>query len=101
MKRKGYILLTIQFHQEKDKRWTAKCIELGTASFGNSLKDAEVRIKEAIDLHIVTLEEEGELEKFFVKHKIKFYHEKPKEARVPIIKNSYIHIEPYRIPAFA
>lgn len=86
MKRSGYILLTIQFHQEKDKRWTAKCLELGTASFGNSLKDAQEKIMEAIDLHIETLEEEGELGKFFIKHKIKFYHERPKEACIPIIK---------------
>ena len=55
----GYVVLTYKFNRE-GKRYTAYCEELGTATFGRSLKEAEARLEEAVGLHLNTLEELGE-----------------------------------------
>lgn len=72
MRKQQYIILTVLFYREKgDKRWLAECKELGTASYGDTLEDARERIAEAIEIHLDTLEEVGERERFFRKRKIK------------------------------
>ena len=43
----GYVVLTMEFHKE-GKKWTAHCKELGTATFGYTLIDAEEKLKEAV-----------------------------------------------------
>ena len=73
-----YILVTVQFLKEDDGRWTAECKELGTASFGNSLDEAKESIEEAIELHLNTLEEIGERERFFEAHDIKMHRVRPR-----------------------
>lgn len=78
MKTRGYVVLTLKF-QQKGRRWTAYCEELGTATFGRSLPEADQRLKEAILLHINTLEDVGERERFFKEHNIRLYREKPLE----------------------
>ena len=60
-----YIVLTGIFIEEDDGRWTATCKELGTATFGHSLKEAQENIAEMIELHLNTLEEVGERKRFF------------------------------------
>jgi predicted RNase H-like HicB family nuclease len=79
----GYVILTLEFRKE-GRKWTAYCKELGTATFGYSLKDAEERIKEAVSLHLDTLEGVGEREKFFKKHHIKCHSNRPR-ANVTIV----------------
>lgn len=64
-----YFVLTIIFEQDDDV-WTAECEELGTATFGDSFEEARENIKDAIDVHINTLKEVGELFKFFEEHNI-------------------------------
>jgi predicted RNase H-like HicB family nuclease len=64
VKTQGYVVLTLKF-QKKGRRWTALCEELGTATFGRSLPEADQRLKEAILLHLNTLEDVGERERFF------------------------------------
>jgi predicted RNase H-like HicB family nuclease len=83
MKRVGYIILTIEF-KNIDRRWTAHCIELGTATFGRSLNEAKKKIEEAILLHLNTLEDVNERERFFKEHGIKFYPVKPKDRKIPV-----------------
>jgi predicted RNase H-like HicB family nuclease len=58
-----YLPLTLEF-QKQGKRWTAYCDELGTATFGRSLFEAKCRLKEAILLHLDTLDDVGELNRF-------------------------------------
>lgn len=97
----GYVVLTFRF-EEEDGRWTAYCDELGTATFGRSLPEAERKLNEAVLLHLQTLEEVGEREKFFSEHKIKCHLNKPKDdiqVRLPISSNSYIHPHVQPIPA--
>ena len=44
-----FIVLTVSFRQDGDK-WLARCIELGTSTFGNTFEGAQEALKEAIDL---------------------------------------------------
>lgn len=78
----GYIVLTLKFRKEGDK-WTARCVELGTATFGSSLEEAEERIREAVTLHVNTLEDVGERERFFKEHNIACHVHRPRSGKVP------------------
>ncbi|MBN1691394.1 MAG: type II toxin-antitoxin system HicB family antitoxin [Dehalococcoidia bacterium] len=91
----GYVVLTLEFHKE-GKKWVAYCKELGTATFGYTLNDAEDKLKEAISLHLKTLEDVGEREKFFKKHNIKYHSRKP-TANVTITTSieGDIFVKPY------
>ena len=75
----GYIVLTLAFKPE-GRRWVARCEELGTATFGRSLTEAEKRIKEAVLLHLSTLEDVGECTRFLMEHKVEFHRIKPRET---------------------
>ncbi|GAH04435.1 unnamed protein product [marine sediment metagenome] len=93
MKVEGYIILTFQF-RKKGRRWTAYCEQLGTATFGRSLPEAQARLKEAVLLHLNTLEDVGERERFFKENKITFYSRKPKSTavnvRAPLYKDTFV-----------
>lgn len=78
-----FVVLTCIFKRE-DKWVTGECQELGTTAFGRNLNEAEKRIREAILLHLNTLEDVGERARFFKEHKIKIYTQYP-EAVHPTI----------------
>jgi len=84
MKKLGYIRVTLKFIKE-ERRWTAYCVELGTATFGRSIQEANERIKEAVLLHLNTLEDVGECERFLKECGVKFYQHKPKEEEIKIL----------------
>jgi hypothetical protein len=91
----GYIVLTLKFKKE-NKRWTAYCEELGTASYGRSLPEADKRLKEAVKLHIQTLEDVGERQRFFKENGIKFYTARPTEKiKYNLPLNDDVFIEPH------
>jgi predicted RNase H-like HicB family nuclease len=59
------------------------CEELGTSTFGRSLNEAEDRLNEAVELNIRTLEDVGEIERFFEEHNIPLHRDKPgKELKI-------------------
>lgn len=94
----GYVVLTVTF-RKLDKRWTAYCEELGTATFGRTLPEAKERIEETIILHLDTLDDVGERERFFKEHNIRFRHTKPRKSsriNVPIIEDAFV--QPYVQP---
>ena len=96
----GYIVLTLKF-RKVDRRWTAYCEELGTATFGRSLPEADKKLKEAVLLQLSTLEEVGERARFFREQGIEFHHTKPKKEitiSVPLTTATFIetHIQPVR-----
>jgi predicted RNase H-like HicB family nuclease len=98
----GYIVLTLKFKKE-NKRWTAYCEELGTATYGRSLPEADKRLKEAVKLHIQTLEDVGERQRFFKENGIKFYTVRPTEKiKYNLPLNDEVFIEPHvqAVPAF-
>jgi len=89
----GYVVFTFKFHKE-DKRWTAYCEELGTATFGRSLPEADRRLGEAVLLHLNTLEEVGECGRFFKEHNIEFHRTKPEkdiQIRLPVKPDVFVH----------
>ena len=96
----GYVVLTLKF-QKVGRRWAAYCEELGTATFGRSLSEADRKLKEAILLHLNTLEEVGERDRFFEEHNIEIHHTKPKKdvtISLPLKPSIFIepHIQPIR-----
>lgn len=96
-----FIIVTVKFNQEKDKKWVAECIELGTSSFGDTLGEAEETIRDMIKLHLNTLENVGERERFFKEHSIKVHRKKaPIISRIPhsIIKESFVR--EYQLPVY-
>ncbi len=94
----GYVVLTLKFHKV-DRRWTAYCEELGTATFGRSLSEAEKRLKEMVLLHLNTLEEVGECDRFFKEHGIQLHHTKPKkDIKVSLPLETSVFVKPYIQP---
>jgi predicted RNase H-like HicB family nuclease len=59
-----YIQLTMVYHKE-DGQWVGECKELGTSAFGDSIEEVETELAELVELHLNTLEELNEREKFF------------------------------------
>lgn len=76
----GFVVLTIEYHRE-DGQWLARCLELGTSTFGDTFEEAEQAIREAILLHLNTLEDVGERQRFFREHNIKSYTVRPSRPR--------------------
>ena len=60
----GYIVLTFQFEPEGDA-WVGKCVELGTATWAESLAQLEEELRDLVGLHLVTLDENGQLGQAF------------------------------------
>jgi len=98
----GYVVLTYEFGRE-GRRWTAHCKELGTATFGRSLPEAQRRLKEVVELHLNTLEDVEERERFFREHNIKFHEAKPKSVMVSMPTNDASFVQPHiqRIPQYS
>ncbi|MBI1319602.1 MAG: hypothetical protein GC168_11745 [Candidatus Hydrogenedens sp.] len=59
-----YIQLTLLIDKEEGG-YAARCKELGTTSCGDSVEEAADNLRDAIVLHLNTLEELGEREAFF------------------------------------
>lgn len=84
----SYIILTVLF-QKEGERWTAECRELGTATYGATVEEAKEAINEAITLHLDTLEDLGECERFLHKNGVEIHpiihHKKPEITSVESI----------------
>ncbi len=92
-----YIALSLSFYQEEG-RWLARCEELGTSTYGDSLPEAEANLKEAVLLHLNTLEDVGERERFLKENKIPLHDKRPKKISFtykdlsnPAYYSPYIH----------
>ena len=72
-----YVEVTVRFTREGDK-WTAECLELGTAAYGDSLEEAQAAIADMISLHLNALEDVHAREAFFKKHRITLHRGAPK-----------------------
>lgn len=70
MKTCRQIELTIEI-VAADGQWAARCVELGTATCGETYREAEKNIQEAIAADLNGLEEAGIVEKFFKERGIK------------------------------
>ena len=83
MPTKGYIGITYEFRRE-GRRWVGCCKELGTATFGRSIPETSRKLNEAVLLHLNTLEDVGERERFFQENSVEFHHTRSKfSVRIP------------------
>lgn len=97
-----YVRLTTIFVQEEDGRWTAECKELGTATFGDTFEEAKKDLDEAIELHLNTLTEVGEIERFFRENGITigtFSTTKSVRKSIPVAPNVFMNSHEYPIQA--
>jgi len=95
MNTEGYVVFTFEFRKET-RGWSAYCEELGTATFASSLLEAERRLEEAVELHLNTLEDVGERERFFQEHNIKFHRVKPRNnVRITAPVNEAVFVKPH------
>ena len=88
----GYITLTLRF-QKEDNKWVGVCEELGTSTYCRTLPGVEKQLQEAVRMHIETLEELGERERFFKENNIRVHTTKPIKDTIiisaPTPKNVY------------
>ena len=81
-----YITVTIAI-EEADSQYAARCVELGTASCGDTLDEAFENIKEAVIVDLNALEEAGEREQFFKEQGIEIKQGIAED--VPLVKPVY------------
>jgi predicted RNase H-like HicB family nuclease len=93
----GYIVLTFKFRKGKNG-WSGLCEELGTAVDGKTLQETEDLLKELVGLHLASLEEIGERERFFKEHHIELHHRRPTgtvSVHIPVngdtLTSSHVH----------
>ena len=78
---KEFIVLTIVINKEEDT-YTAECLELGTAAFGETEKEARDAVEDLITLQLSTLEEVGERDRFFEEHEIEIFPDAPTSTQI-------------------
>jgi len=101
MQYESYIILAIYIYQEKDERWTAECPDLGTATFGDTIEEVDEEIEEMIKLHIQTLADVGELEKYLSEKNIKIYKKRlPQKIPLPFsaFRDRLTKLREYQLP---
>ncbi len=60
----GHIHLTFKAYKEGEQ-WVSECVELGTASCGDSIEDAFDALNDATVLYLQAVEEAGETDRIF------------------------------------
>lgn len=75
----AFIELTLIFKQEENL-WTAECEELGTAAFGDTFEEAHEALEDLVTLHLNTLEDVGECDRFMKEQGIKIHRTYPKRT---------------------
>jgi hypothetical protein len=76
------VLLTLEF-KKKRRIWVGKCLELGTATFGDSLEAAKQELIDLTVIHLNGLEEAGLRERIFDARGVKVYKAIPPAAPGP------------------
>lgn len=83
------VVLRLRFWKE-GHHWLGECLELGTATFADTLDQAQTELLEMIDLHLNTLEGMGARAEFFNKFKIRLY---KTDDQMPATVNSRIPVQ--------
>ena len=78
MAKSGYVVLTFQFEREDDA-WVGKCVELGTATWAESLTQLEEELRDLVGLHLTTLEEAGQLGQVLEEYGVKVHENMPRK----------------------
>ncbi len=69
-----FVVLHAHYWKENEQ-WLGECDELGTATFADTIEEVQAELKAMILLHLNTLEETGERDRFFKERGIKIYSE--------------------------
>lgn len=75
------VQLTIEVWQEGDQ-FVSRCVELETTSCGATMGEAVDNIRDAVNLHLTTLEELGERDRFFEAKGVKIQPHKPASSEI-------------------
>ena len=75
----SFVVLTFRFEPEDDG-WFGKCVELGTATWSESLAQLEGELRGLVGLHLVTLEENGQQRQVLGEWRVKLYADMPAET---------------------
>lgn len=92
---KGFVVLTVLFEKDEAGWWIATCKELGTAIQSKSLEEAEILIREAMEAHLNSLEEEGERIRFFEENNIEYFPTRAKKVLVDVPLDERFFVKPY------
>ena len=60
-------ILTVKYHREDDK-WLGECIELGTATFAETLEEVRQELNEAIALQVNDMDQLGFAREYLADH---------------------------------
>jgi hypothetical protein len=98
-----FVILTLRFRQESPPRgrWLGECVELGTATYGRTLRQTHDELIELVSLHLDALEDIGERARFFEEHGIQLYTDSIPTAvtsTVPVDAEYYVHAHRVRVP---
>lgn len=77
-----YIIVTLMVEREGEY-YVSKCLELGTASFGRSEKEAFDNLIDATEVYLNTLEDLGECRLVLREKGVRVYSYEPAELKVP------------------
>ena len=78
------VILTVEIQREGE-HWVGRCVELGTATFGDSVDEVHEELVDLVVLHLNGLEDAGERERFLEAHGIKVYEDSvPHEVERPV-----------------
>lgn len=96
----GYIMLTFRVYRE-GKQFVGECLELGTASCGDTIEEALDNIRDATSLYLSVIEEEGERERIFRERGILVIVGEPSDTELVVRARPNEVISPYlaRVPA--
>ena len=102
--RKKFALLTL-FAWREEGRWAGECIELGTATDGDSPEQVFSELSDMVKLMVEVLEEDGMLEQVFGERGVKIYSDELparfQPPEVPWRDESRISFEEHQLPALA
>jgi predicted RNase H-like HicB family nuclease len=76
-----YVILTFVVEQEGEYQ-VSKCLELGTASFGNDVDEALENLMDATEVYLNTLEDLGECRRVLEEKGVRVYSYEPAELEV-------------------
>jgi predicted RNase H-like HicB family nuclease len=79
----GHIRLTFKAYRE-GKQWVSECLELGTASCGDTIEQAFDALDDATLLYLQTLEDEGERARVFNERGIDIIPGPPDTSEAPL-----------------
>lgn len=96
--KKRYIELTMEFRKEGNL-WTGVCKELGTATDGETFEEVTESLKAMVFLHLNTLEDVGECERFLKEHGVEIhYNEHVPPRNIPMTYNPNQYFNRQLIP---